>query len=171
MSLAIRSENEIEPGLSEVLSKSYFQPNNANALKPAKSAAPESKSNTGPIVGGVVGGIAVLAILGFLFWFFRRRGLFRKKAPEAPFGNVGGHSNAEGGHGGRAHEHKAELPAIPPAPIYHNGGYQTVPQTTHEVYGDEVAAQNKPITALQRPVELQSEQPPAELPADHTIRR
>ena len=40
---------------------------------PSISSGDGSSSNTGAIVGGVIGGIAALALLGALLWFLRRR--------------------------------------------------------------------------------------------------
>jgi len=47
-----------------------------------------SKSNPGPIAGGVVGGVAVLALIAILITLFiRRRNARKKVAPSAEFMN------------------------------------------------------------------------------------
>lgn len=49
-------------------------PSTTNSQPPSTSITPStSKSNAGAIAGGVVGGLAVLAAIGLLFFYFRRR--------------------------------------------------------------------------------------------------
>ncbi|GAA6001295.1 hypothetical protein JCM10207_006595 [Rhodosporidiobolus poonsookiae] len=48
----------------------------------AADASSKSTLNAGAIAGGVVGGIAALALLAALFWFGRKKGLFRRNADE-----------------------------------------------------------------------------------------
>jgi hypothetical protein len=48
---------------------------------PAQPEQSKSKTPIGPIVGGVVGGVVVLAVLGFALWWRRRRRARRTQAP------------------------------------------------------------------------------------------
>ncbi|GAA5821410.1 hypothetical protein JCM3770_003510 [Rhodotorula araucariae] len=73
-----------------------------------------SSSHTGAIAGGTVGGVAALALAGFIFWLMRKRGYFRKGDeeieedvwnPAAHAGYFGGNlarRNGGGGGGGAA---------------------------------------------------------------------
>lgn len=55
-----------------LISVSSISPSSSSP-SPSPSSTPQGKSNTGAIAGGVVGGIAALALIAFLFFFFKRR--------------------------------------------------------------------------------------------------
>ncbi|OBT63829.1 hypothetical protein VE03_06627 [Pseudogymnoascus sp. 23342-1-I1] len=91
-----------------------------SAGAPSSTAAAEKTSSAGAIAGGVVGGIAALAILAFLIWFLRRRkakktyasatpqspsGAYQamggeKDVPLAAMGKAGSSGQGDGGEGG-----------------------------------------------------------------------
>ncbi|KAF4456838.1 hypothetical protein FALBO_15328 [Fusarium albosuccineum] len=88
-----------------------------------------SKTPIGPIVGGVVGGVALIAILAFGFWFIRRR---TKKTPPAA-------STA----GGDTPHYSAASPMSQPPPMM----YQTPPpqQPMQQEYGQYPPYQGSPV--------------------------
>jgi hypothetical protein len=63
----------------------------ANAVSPAESSASAGISSNprltpGPVVGGVIGGIALVGIVGFLVWLFRRRRRYNRDSMLTPLG-------------------------------------------------------------------------------------
>ncbi|KAG8952430.1 hypothetical protein FRC04_004490 [Tulasnella sp. 424] len=62
-----------------------------STVTPVPSASGGKKTNVGAIVGGVIGGIALLAAIGFLVWFLMRRSSYGKgqKVTPAPYADPG----------------------------------------------------------------------------------
>ncbi|KAJ7241813.1 hypothetical protein C8J57DRAFT_1526613 [Mycena rebaudengoi] len=60
-------------------------PSSTGAIPPPSSTSVSRRSSvTGPIVGGVIGGIALLSCFVFVFWMVRRRQLWRSDGSGAP---------------------------------------------------------------------------------------
>ncbi|EPE09748.1 hypothetical protein F503_07524 [Ophiostoma piceae UAMH 11346] len=96
------------------------------AASPTTNVSKGSKSNTGPIVGGVVGGIAGLALIGAGIFFLLRRNENKANGAVPPAGAAG----APG------------APGVPPSqpPMAQNGYYNGVP-------GGEVAGAGAGVAA------------------------
>lgn len=77
-----------------------------------ESSTAGSSSNTGAIVGGVVGGVALIALVAFIFFFGRRRGWFgRNKGDQEhdPFLDEAKHSLSSYQGGRQAHPSPQEM--------------------------------------------------------------
>lgn len=118
------------------------------------SSSSESKTNVGAIAGGVVGGVAGLAIIaGLLFFFLRRnrkysRGPVEMEASEQKSGDPGNRAYIQ-------HQssplHGGSVPQSSPSP----GGYTAANSTSPH---PPVTSQSSPMSELennQRPVELE----------------
>ncbi|KAJ7276843.1 hypothetical protein C8J57DRAFT_1714067 [Mycena rebaudengoi] len=69
---------------SQPLSLTSVSPSPTGAILPAPSASSAKLSMTGPIVGGVIGGIALLSSIIFIFWRVQRRRRRRNDAFATP---------------------------------------------------------------------------------------
>ncbi|KAK3705234.1 hypothetical protein LTR37_013395 [Vermiconidia calcicola] len=71
----IAANGPYPPSWSDSTVESWFlEKRTTSAPQPTESGKPDSDStNTGAIAGGVVGGVAVLVIIGLAIWFLRRK--------------------------------------------------------------------------------------------------
>ncbi|KAJ7510057.1 hypothetical protein B0H11DRAFT_1174042 [Mycena galericulata] len=72
-----------QPGTSTAASAT--QPSSASTAVPITAASSKSRSQVGPIVGGIIGGVLLLALVGVAIWFMKVRRRRRHIAPSAAY--------------------------------------------------------------------------------------